>query len=86
LLLRQNAAETEIEVCVDLKAFVKEGDNNIISIKSLPQNPAEVFICTQANLFVVEINTFYRPSYGFHPSFTTKMTTLNVKTFLIKSK
>lgn len=81
LLLRHSANEVEVETCVDIKAYLKETDNNIVSLKSLPQNPAEVFICTQANLFVIEINTFYRPSYGFHASFITKLTTLNVTVF-----
>ena len=63
---------------MDLKNYLKEADNNILNIKNLPQNPEEIFIATQANIFVIEINKFYRPSYGFHNDFVTKLTTINV--------
>lgn len=86
LLLRQNANEYEVEECVDFKNYLREADNNIVSIKTLPQNPAEIFVCTQSNLFVIEINKFYRPSYGFHHSFTTKLTTLNVEYAISRAK
>jgi len=37
-----------------------------------------VFICSQSGIVVIEINKFYRPSYGFHQIFVTRLTTLNV--------
>ena len=77
VLFRVNNQEYELEECVELKNFIKD-DINIVSAKTLPQNPSEIFLCTNSSLVVVEVNKFYRPSFGFNQSFSTKLTTLNV--------
>lgn len=66
------------ESVVDIRSYVGEGDCQISWLGNRPSQPSELFICTQANLFVIEVNKFYRPGYGFHPAFLTRMTTLNV--------
>lgn len=76
-VLRVNPQDDDISDCINLKDYA-DGDPNIVAVKTLPQNPSEIFICTSSNLVIVEINKFYRPSFGFHQGFTTKLTTLNV--------
>ena len=78
-LLRISPTDYEVEECLDVKNFLSEGDPNIVSVKTLPQNPSELFVCTSSCLLVVEVNKFYRPSFGFSQCFSTKLTTLNVR-------
>jgi hypothetical protein len=52
LLMLRVSQDYEIEDCIDLKNSIREGDSNIVSVKTLPQNPAEVFLCTQSCLVV----------------------------------
>jgi len=79
-LFRINQTDFEVDECIDIKGFLSEvaGDTNIVSVKTLPQNPAEIFICTHSSLLVIEVTKFYRPSFGFSQCFSTKLTTLNV--------
>ena len=71
---------------MELKNFIRENDTNIVCAKTLPQNPAEIFLVTNSFLVVVEVNKFYRPSYGFNHCFSTKLTTLNVFMQIMKNK
>ena len=86
VLLRVYTNDYELEDCVDLKNFIKDGDSLISTVRTLPQNPSEIFICTMSSLVVIEINKFYRPSFGFNQSFCTRLTTMNVYFFIDRTK
>ena len=53
VLLRVNNNEYELEECVELKNFIREPDINIVSARTLPQNPSEIFLFTNSYLIVV---------------------------------
>ncbi|CAM6005904.1 unnamed protein product [Sphagnum balticum] len=67
-----------MEQCLDVRGIVREGESGIIAIRGVAHSPPEVLLATGGGLALVEIDKTYRPSFGFHPSFSTRLSTLNM--------
>ena len=66
-----------------MKDFIHQQQLSILTIKNIPEYPTNLFILTSTDLLIMEMDKFYRPTYGYHSSFVTKLTSGNVINYLL---
>ena len=58
----------------------------IQSLKCLSHQPSNLFVVTQNNLAILELDKFYRPAFGVHCGFLTRLSTINSRELIIKGE